>query len=342
MRVQAGRSMVEMLGVLAVMAIISMVGVKMYTNAMNKHRANELIYEAQKRATMVASQILSGRNGLSVAGFTDPAGYIFGAEANPQNANQFNITITGVDSDVCTQMKTAIGEKTPIRHIDDNCTKLTFNTDLSSKNNNNPHVCADNRFTCDTTCCAEDEICNTSIDGTKSCNKLADQSCTSNTWCEKNGYVGKFCMLTGNYTAANGAIISGGTCESSTVSAYTFTNNTANQQDDKTFWISSTKMSYWAAQNFCLKNNKTLVSYNTLHTFFSCDKDKALDSSLQSSACDWDKFSPQNWQNNHPLAEIYWTAEPKDSSFALLLRTDTYHSLKDHKMNKTDGYALCE
>ena len=69
---QMGRSMVEMLGVLAIMGIVGMVGVKMYTSAMNKHRANELIYEAQKRASAVAAQFLMSNPSLSVAGFKDP------------------------------------------------------------------------------------------------------------------------------------------------------------------------------------------------------------------------------------------------------------------------------
>ena len=123
--------MVEMLGVLAIMGLVGMVGVKMYTSAMNKHKANELIYEAQKRATMVAMQITVGQENLSITDFTNPTGYTFGVEKNPNNANQFNITITGIDSDVCTQVKTAIGNGSVIRHIDDGCTELTFNNDLS-------------------------------------------------------------------------------------------------------------------------------------------------------------------------------------------------------------------
>ena len=129
--VQMGRSMVEMLGVLAIMGIVGMIGVKMYTNAMNKHRANELIYEAQKRATMVAMQITAGQENLSVANFTNPTGYTFGVEKNPYNENQFNITITGVDSKVCQQIKTFVGPATPIRVISEFCDKLTYNNDLS-------------------------------------------------------------------------------------------------------------------------------------------------------------------------------------------------------------------
>ena len=129
---EVGRSMVEMLGVLAIMGIVGMVGVRMYTSAMNKHRANELIYEAQKRATMVAMQITAGQENLSVANFPNPTGYTFGVEKNPLNSNQFNITITGVDSKVCEHMKTAVGSATPIRVISASCDTVTFNNDLST------------------------------------------------------------------------------------------------------------------------------------------------------------------------------------------------------------------
>ena len=55
---QSGRSMVEMLGVLAVMGILSAAGIAGYNNAMNRHRANELLNEASKRATVVAATTL--------------------------------------------------------------------------------------------------------------------------------------------------------------------------------------------------------------------------------------------------------------------------------------------
>ncbi len=126
-----GRSMVEMLGVLAVMGVLSVAGIAGYNNAMNRHRANELIYEAQKRATTVAMQITAGRDTLSVAEFPNPTGYVFGVEKNPNNANQFNITLDTVPTDICTQMKTVVGSATAIRVISNDCTTLTFNNDLS-------------------------------------------------------------------------------------------------------------------------------------------------------------------------------------------------------------------
>ena len=80
---EQGRSMVEMLGVLAVMGVLSVGGVAMYTSAMNKHRANELLNEASKRAATVAAQIsMMGKVPAAnmIAEFTNPSGYTFGLE----------------------------------------------------------------------------------------------------------------------------------------------------------------------------------------------------------------------------------------------------------------------
>ena len=54
---EMGRTLVEMLSVLAIMGILSITAVWAYNNAMNKHKANTLIDEAQKRAVVVAAQI---------------------------------------------------------------------------------------------------------------------------------------------------------------------------------------------------------------------------------------------------------------------------------------------
>ena len=58
---EQGRSMVEMLGVLAVVGVLSVGGIAGYTYAMDKHKSNELLNEASKRAVVVAAQIASGR-----------------------------------------------------------------------------------------------------------------------------------------------------------------------------------------------------------------------------------------------------------------------------------------
>ena len=56
-RQEQGRSMVEMLGVLAVVGVLSAGGIAGYTYAMDRHRTNEVLNEASKGAVVVASQI---------------------------------------------------------------------------------------------------------------------------------------------------------------------------------------------------------------------------------------------------------------------------------------------
>lgn len=52
---ESGRSMVEMLGVLAIIGVLSVGGIAGYTMAMNRYRANEVIDMANKYAVVVFS-----------------------------------------------------------------------------------------------------------------------------------------------------------------------------------------------------------------------------------------------------------------------------------------------
>ncbi len=130
---ESGRSMVEMLGVLAIIGILSIAGVAGYKTAMNKHKANELINEANKRATIVASQIaMQGKdaNNASITEFKNPTGYTLGVAK--KNDKQFNITIQGVHADVCKQINATVGNNTIIREIGPECTYFTYNNDMST------------------------------------------------------------------------------------------------------------------------------------------------------------------------------------------------------------------
>ena len=133
---ESGRSMVEMLGVLAVIGVISVGGIGSYSIAMKKHRANELINEVSKRATVVAMQAASGKTGdvsLSEFGDSKVSGGTFGQTAKIEN-KKIKLTLSGVDEAVCAQMKTSLGDN-GIMTIPEECTSssltLTFNEDLS-------------------------------------------------------------------------------------------------------------------------------------------------------------------------------------------------------------------
>ena len=52
---ESGRSMVEMLGVLAIIGVLSIGGIAGYSMAMNRYRANEILDKATKYAVIVYS-----------------------------------------------------------------------------------------------------------------------------------------------------------------------------------------------------------------------------------------------------------------------------------------------
>ena len=55
---ESGRSMVEMLGVLAIIGVLSVGGIAGYTTAMNSHRANEAVNNATRLAVLLSSKRL--------------------------------------------------------------------------------------------------------------------------------------------------------------------------------------------------------------------------------------------------------------------------------------------
>ena len=56
---ESGRSMVEMLGVLAIIGVLSVGGIAGYTMAMNRYRANEVIDMANKYAVIAYSAYMT-------------------------------------------------------------------------------------------------------------------------------------------------------------------------------------------------------------------------------------------------------------------------------------------
>ncbi len=128
---QVGRSMIEMLGVLAVMGVLSVAGIVGYNNAMNRHRANELLYEASKRATVVAAQAMTGKTGeisLSEFGNNTVSGVTFSKAEIKEN--HIVLTLSGVESSICTKMNAALGDNT-VMAVNNDCTVIAFNADMS-------------------------------------------------------------------------------------------------------------------------------------------------------------------------------------------------------------------
>ena len=102
-----GRSMVEMLGVLAIVGVLSVGGVYGYGVAMKKHKANEALHKASMLATTVSAYAMSNDGNLP-SSITDFAN--LGYETSlTDDGTQFKLTMKGVGYDVCKQMESSMG-----------------------------------------------------------------------------------------------------------------------------------------------------------------------------------------------------------------------------------------
>jgi len=71
-KIESGRSMVEMLGVLAIIGVLSIGGIAGYTLAMNRYRANELL-DAASKVAIIATSARGGQG--NYADLSDLGGY---------------------------------------------------------------------------------------------------------------------------------------------------------------------------------------------------------------------------------------------------------------------------
>ena len=116
MKNENGRSMIEMLGVLAIIGVLSIGGLAGYTMAMNRHRANAIIDYASKCAVIAQTQ---GDGSAEIAANTDCIGAAYMNAAVPATAQSItveraangNTTVTVVvDSEaVSTAMASRLG-----------------------------------------------------------------------------------------------------------------------------------------------------------------------------------------------------------------------------------------
>ena len=118
--VEQGRSMVEMLGTLAIMGVLSVGAIAGFNYAMNKHRANELLEEARKRAYTVMTQTQLGltRSLGEYSRYNTFAGGTFASEIVTTGLRgQFGLKITGVKKPVCQRLLEAVNNNVILRWV---------------------------------------------------------------------------------------------------------------------------------------------------------------------------------------------------------------------------------
>ncbi len=282
---QRGRSMVEMLGVLAIVGVLSVGGISAYSKAVEKHKANEALHKASMMATTVSAFAMTndGKLPSTITDFAN-SGY---ATTLTDNGTQFNLKLSGIDFDVCTQMKNAKGGM--VREVvcdESGNATITYYKNLATNDEegkNSPTgpdpacvdvkcddgltcfhgecKCSNGLFVCGTQCCAEGTYC-AGLGTTYTCAEPSgeDGECTQNSDCkdaEGNVDTTKYCKFSGGDCAGP----TGGTCtDKETLTPYTL-----NLPGGALTVYKGGAMNWWSAVNFCeAHDKKQLVTMSDL------------------------------------------------------------------------------
>ena len=101
---ESGRSMVEMLGTLAIIGVLSIGGIAGYSYGMDKYRANQTINDVMLMGVDIITQLSQNRGTPTLSadwGTKTTAGYDFEVVQNSNDNTQYGIQITGIPSSVC-------------------------------------------------------------------------------------------------------------------------------------------------------------------------------------------------------------------------------------------------
>ena len=105
MTTESGRSMVEMLGVLAIIGVLSIGGIAGYTYAMNKSKANDILDGVSQRALVVSQQMILG-NTASLVEYKNKKIGDYGVTLDTtQGDGFFGIQVSGVEQAVCERLQ---------------------------------------------------------------------------------------------------------------------------------------------------------------------------------------------------------------------------------------------
>ena len=369
---ESGRSMVEMLGVLAIIGVLSVGGIAGYTTAMNKHRANQILNGASVRAIVVSTQIQRGSAAPTLGEFTDNevggATFTGLANWNKDTDKRFSLTLTGVDEKICTQMRASVGQNSIIREINDDCTTITYNNDLSPNDpdptyddNAGAKACSSNAdcdagcqtctdgkciskcalgeycvqgssyldYACASLACNTNDDCSTGCCSNEVCISVSAETCQSSE--TPKGCTNNSQCDTGEYcviTSNSCSSISSGIC-TPLRTVYTVSGKTGNAATYNGWMYSDNKMTWWSATNWCKAQGKRLVSLSDLGITGGYP---CIESDC--IGADWTALKEAFKSNN------YWTNDSSSSCVAFFVETSLQDVNSDDR-NRTYACALC-
>ena len=280
---QSGRSMVEMLGVLSIIGVLSVGGINAYSTAMKKHKANELLKQASMHAVEVSSQIMSGKEPTGLSDFGTDTTIELDTDSMAGQTT-FKLILSDIDGDVCEQLKgmkggimrdvtcdgtTATltyyknlatndveGAKSPIgEKVDSACKDVECEEGLTCFHGE--CKCSNGAFKCGDKCCGEGSYCAQGDDTSTYTCAIPTGECTKNSDCGEDEY----CQFTEGTCNTPGK----GTCVDKGSLEMDFNVKILNlPKGDLTTYKSLNSMNWWSAINFCQAHGLQLVTKTDL------------------------------------------------------------------------------
>ncbi len=201
---ETGRSLVEMLGTLAIMGVLSVGGIAAYSTAIKKHKTNEILNEIQKRAIAISSyQGFHGNTAENLLEYegNDINGLTVSLSEIPYIGSDFAIQIENVDKTLCQNIKNT-GLGTSVGILPETCADINtmifkFKNDLSVEKNNS----GTGEFTPSTPGGDDSNIRRCTSLGEKQCHGITVETCSP--WFD-DGYFWKQTEIC-EYGCTNGA-----------------------------------------------------------------------------------------------------------------------------------------
>jgi len=237
---QKGRSMIEMLGVLAIIGVLSIGGLLGYRRAVNNHQANQILDDANRLAFV----ILESNQSFQTNDFMDeelidsvPYTGTYNLDAFMAASGQFGIVVTNVPKGVCESLvpKAAVEYKVRVmpgseeRYSVSQMSNIGIIYDSFHKD-----ICNDTN-----------DVVLYFGDTSAQCNKPDEgetyTKCLSNAEC-CSGY---FCWYPNDSDCYESGL---GECK--LVSEYAY-DNVAEVMPDGNTWVYSLNMNWWSAQSWC-------------------------------------------------------------------------------------------
>ena len=308
MKTQFGRSMIEMLGVLAIIGALSIGGLLGYRRAVNNHQANTILDDANRLAFVIleSNQAFEPYSNITGVDSTQTSPYFMNAftEATSQ---QFAIMVTNVPKGVCEALLPKAAIEYKVRTLKAQSVQYPEQVSVYGELYDEQNT----------------DICNNDMndvvlyfgDTSKQYNPTGEEECTSYTDCPH----GSFCMFT------NADV---GECQS----VKSFEPETTTMSDGNT-WTRSKKvgLDWWSALDWCYAQGKTPVTRTDVGS--GCASEQPCSSTIISSIrAIWTTTAATN----------YWLNSASDTAAFVMAIWATDNHIGSAGKNRIDYYrAFC-